>query len=816
MTVTKSQLDKMLLKNKHTLTLTSRYDSRRAGIIIANKELVMNALAVSGSSRSKCKEGDHLWSMLEWQARYGKMEGSMIKYDMAKGADYGRLYPTKSVHGYVQITRSVRHYLARNIYTDIDIDNCHPVLIEQLFPLIVQRESPSIKYWNSNRSELFSRMQEEAKLSGISLTRDQCKEVGFIFLYGGNMAKEFEKLGLAKKGHVWTLCDNLCKDMLLFTTRFADVYRDVFDSLGSLRNAAKLSIIMQHIERHLALVMVKVAESLNIEVGDVCHDGLFISLNGSPVSPDICDEFMERSIEAIKKDTGFSVNLSIKEMANPGWISELKVQVLSDDDYVINSDDEASEKFMNKFRGRLFYGVDGWYIRPLNSYFWLCGDYNVKAEIMKCNYLMKRSSDKVSVYSANTTGCNAIFAALCNKKEILVDETFINRVNESIIGMIHWEDKHLHGETQKFYDNEPNLGLGAFLHLDGKAPVDEFNSLTEDDEIYKTMVSRCFSMLEPQQLIDLFRCLSRGLYGHVEDKVWFVIDSSRDGGKSTITRSMCGAFGEYITDGVRAPTVGIHSNDSSKNAWMLTRQLHKRRISWSQEVATTMKVNGGSAQVPLDGNLIKKIASGGDPIDVRALYGGETSVKYNAMMFLNVNGLPVTDPKDAIKTAIPFTIMKEYTTDPEKLAMGGIYTPADQKAVDLMSRSDYKIRLQWAILKLHYSSTRVCIANLPSTQADYFDITDSVVTPEFKLFKERIIVPKEEDRVPIPSDDIMELFRLVGIEWSKNRIFKFLKSQIRGLESGNRSVNRKSVHCYIGLLIRPIVTDDDDQMDLQI
>lgn len=338
MTVTKSQLDKMLLKNKQTITLNSRYDPRKAAIIVANKELVMNALATSGTSRSKCKEGDHLWAMLEWQARYGKIEGSKVKYDMAKGASFGRLYPVKSVHGYVQITRSVRHYLARDIYTDVDIDNCHPVLIEQLFPLIVQRESPYIKYWNNNRSELFSRMQQEAKLSGISLTRDQCKEVGFVFLYGGNMEKEFQKLGLtldADPKSVWTLCNNLSKDMLLFTTRFADVYRDVFDNLGSIRNAAKLSIVMQHIERHLALLLIEVAESMNLEVGDICHDGVFLSQHGSPVSKEICEDLFFKTISHIKKHTGFTVNLSIKEMAAPTWESELHVikdEVLNDDD----------------------------------------------------------------------------------------------------------------------------------------------------------------------------------------------------------------------------------------------------------------------------------------------------------------------------------------------------------------------------------------------------------------------------------------------------------------------------------------------------
>lgn len=812
MTVSKYQLDNMLSKNKAVLTLNARYDRKKASIVLANKELIIKHLERDSTSRSKSKEGDHLWNMIEWQSKYGKIDGSNVKYDMAKDASFGRLYPIKSVHGYVQVTRSVRHYLAKDIYTDIDIDNCHPVLIEQLFPLIVHRESVSVKYWNRNRKELFSRMQAE----NPTLSRDQCKEVGFIFLYGGNMEKEFKKLGLTTNidpNSVWSLCKQLSKDMEIFTQRFSDVYRDVFDSLGSLRNASKLSIVMQHIERHLAIILVKVATGMGLEVGDICHDGIFISRNGSPVDESEINEFIERACSQIKVDTGFTVNLSVKGMSNPVWVNELKVNVdveddvETDDDYIIRSDDEGVTKFMKKFHNRLYYSADGWYIRPIDSYFWLAGDHSVKAQIMKCNYWMKKT--KAVVYSANSAGCNAIFSALCNRKEELIDtftlgDTLVNKVNESIVGYVHWEDKHYHAVTQKFYDNDCNSGFGAFIHINGKAPVEEFESLTEDDEIYQLMNNRFFSMLDKQQRTDLFRCLSRGMFGYITDKVWLILDSGRDGGKSSITKAAEKAFGAYVENGVRPPTAAMHSNDSSKNAWILSRQLHKRRIAWSQEEATSLSANGNANVVPFDGNLIKKIASGGDPIDVRALYGAEVKVKYNCLMIVNVNGIPPVTPVDALKTAIPFTIMKEYTTDPEKLAAGGIYAPADSGAVDLMNDPKFIVRLQWAILKLNFVNSRACIASLPSTQQDYFDVTDAVVSPEFKLFKERIIV---QDGYIIPSDEVMDLFVSYGLTWSKNRIFKFLKSQIKSLESGNKSVGKKSVHCYTGLQIRTVESD---------
>lgn len=54
-----------------------------------------------------------------------------VKYERVKGMNCGRVNPNKSL-GLFSIRREVRQTLAKERYVDIDVDNCHPVLLYQI------------------------------------------------------------------------------------------------------------------------------------------------------------------------------------------------------------------------------------------------------------------------------------------------------------------------------------------------------------------------------------------------------------------------------------------------------------------------------------------------------------------------------------------------------------------------------------------------------------------------------------------------------------------------------------------------------------
>ena len=53
-----------------------------------------------------------------------------VVYKMT-GCGFGRVYATKSL-SLGSIRKEVRHTLAKDIYVDIDIENCHPMILHQV------------------------------------------------------------------------------------------------------------------------------------------------------------------------------------------------------------------------------------------------------------------------------------------------------------------------------------------------------------------------------------------------------------------------------------------------------------------------------------------------------------------------------------------------------------------------------------------------------------------------------------------------------------------------------------------------------------
>lgn len=68
--------------------------------------------------------------LLEYQKLVKNGEARVV-YNLVKGMKYGRSNPDKAL-GLFNIRRELRHTLAKGYYCDIDIANCHPVILEQI------------------------------------------------------------------------------------------------------------------------------------------------------------------------------------------------------------------------------------------------------------------------------------------------------------------------------------------------------------------------------------------------------------------------------------------------------------------------------------------------------------------------------------------------------------------------------------------------------------------------------------------------------------------------------------------------------------
>lgn len=114
---------------------------------------------------------------------------AFIQYKRREGNPYGRSNP-KGALGLFSIRREIRHTLARDEYVDIDVKNCHPVMLLQICK-IAGIECKLLEDYVNNRAHYYEFI---SRIYGVD--NEAVKKLFIRLLYGGGFAgwaKEFIK-----------------------------------------------------------------------------------------------------------------------------------------------------------------------------------------------------------------------------------------------------------------------------------------------------------------------------------------------------------------------------------------------------------------------------------------------------------------------------------------------------------------------------------------------------------------------------------------------------------------------------------------------
>ena len=201
---------------------------------------------------------------------------------------YGRLYGTKG--SLEQLEKECRGTICSDYYHDIDIVNCHPVLLSQ-FAHRRGKDLIEVDKYVSDR---------DAYLKRIGGTREEAKEEVIRVLYGGKCNNEFlaplssEVRGFSK---------------FLSTT---DEYKALFDVCKNEDNVygTFLSFVLQTEERKCMLVMKKSLESYGWSVDVLCYDGVMVRKRENA---DILGD-IRKVEEVVRNEYGYTITLIEKPM----------------------------------------------------------------------------------------------------------------------------------------------------------------------------------------------------------------------------------------------------------------------------------------------------------------------------------------------------------------------------------------------------------------------------------------------------------------------------------------------------------------------
>jgi len=202
---------------------------------------------------------------------------------------WGRYYGSKG--SLEQLEKEVRGTLCRDYYYDIDIVNCHFVLLTQFARSKYNTDLPEVDKYIAKREEF---------LAQIGGSRDDAKTEVIRILYGGSTDNEF-LLPLSKETRGFAKALSTKQEFLeLFATCKSE--KNVYGSF--------LSFILQNEERKCMLAMRESLERLKWKVDVLAYDGVMIRKENKP-PPDS----LHSVEEDVKRATNYSIELAQKEFS---------------------------------------------------------------------------------------------------------------------------------------------------------------------------------------------------------------------------------------------------------------------------------------------------------------------------------------------------------------------------------------------------------------------------------------------------------------------------------------------------------------------
>jgi len=230
----------------------------------------------------------------------GQVQASQeISYSLSRSMvgklGYGRLYGSKG--SFETLEKECRGTICKDYYHDLDIANCHPVLLSQFAKSKFDIDLPEVDKYVENREAYLK------EVAGGVMTRDEAKEAIIKVLYGGlvNDRSFLYPLSLEIRG--------LSKKLFVLPE-----YAELSKAVKSEKNiyGSFLAYLLQTEERHCMLAMKSYLEKLDWSVDVLCYDGVMIRQRDDQK----CDATLLTAVQQYVQDaTGYSVTLTTKEFS---------------------------------------------------------------------------------------------------------------------------------------------------------------------------------------------------------------------------------------------------------------------------------------------------------------------------------------------------------------------------------------------------------------------------------------------------------------------------------------------------------------------
>ena len=265
-----------------------------------------------------------------------------VKVDyQLKGLQMGRRYAKQSL-SLQSLKRAIRETLVYDTHTDVDIKNCHLVLLAQY----CKEKGVVCECVNDYVDNRAVRLQEI--IDDHQVTRKQAKELILVMMYGGNIINYCMTNGFEVSKPLPEWVTNLDCEMKKITTMICQMNKEIHDGVKKLKRdeyknkeTATLSYVLQIIEDRILMTAFNFFQTKKMVVETFCFDGMLVK------SRDVTIDLLEELSSYCNNITGYKVEFEIKPMEAHYKVGDYrKLKDFTDYDFG-NHLDKFDQKFMD-------------------------------------------------------------------------------------------------------------------------------------------------------------------------------------------------------------------------------------------------------------------------------------------------------------------------------------------------------------------------------------------------------------------------------------------------------------------------------------
>lgn len=577
---------------------------------------------------------------------------NQVVYHYSKATEkeqMGRLY-TRGWSGLQSYPRDIRNPLLAKHYWEIDFENAHYWLCRQIARQW-KMDATNIGLYCENRKKWLEETDDNADLA---------KKAFLKVAYGGSITEFYDwwkddTIVVKNTKHLLALGEEMkaLREMCWGKhPKLQKIYavKSKRDPMASL-----FSLVLQNVERQCLLEMDAYLKTQGRSVDVYIHDaGAVRKLDGEREMPSA----LLRATEAhIKAKTGYDVKLVSKGFKH-NFTKPEKVKEVYDEEY-------ASRVFVALMGDKIAREDSDIYFFNDDNGMWLKGETAFRCAVAKhkVKLIWRTITDEGKEKVHNYGGCEKnVMAMYPWISTNLPDTKFMTRNGDSAYGKLLFEDGIYDFITDTFKEGfDPKIVFSAC--------IDRPFPRVRDDELVASvrqmLFVNAFDEDDGRDAGDYLRkALCMGLVGDYTRKKFYFALGEADCGKGATTTAFSSAFCGFVGS--------FNPNELKYNA--KNGQDESRKLAWLKEVAmcrllisNEFRIEKGKDQVPMDGNLVKGISSGGDHHKGRANYENASVFVNRATVFIMANDAPAITPNDSgVKTRLRYIRYKlRFVADPK-------------------------------------------------------------------------------------------------------------------------------------------------------